>query len=69
VTTEKSGRHPTVGNDRTGVQLPPLVLPNWNPPVLDYHFSTSILTCTPTTTYMALFFQANFELHPYDVEK
>jgi hypothetical protein len=25
--------------------------------------------CTQTATYMAHFFQVNFELHPYDVEK
>jgi hypothetical protein len=25
--------------------------------------------CTQTATYVAHFFQANFELHPYDVEK
>jgi hypothetical protein len=25
--------------------------------------------CTQTVTYVAHFFQANFELHPYDVEK
>jgi hypothetical protein len=64
VTVEKSGSRPGVVNDRTGAQLPPHDLqfpcraaPQQQP------------VCTQSATYMAHFFQANFELHPYEVEK
>jgi hypothetical protein len=64
VTFEKSGRRPGIGNDRTGAQLPPHDLqfpcraaPQRRP------------VCTKTAIYVAHFFQANFELPPYDVEK
>jgi hypothetical protein len=31
--------------------------------------ATTVAACTQTATYVAYFFQTNFELHPYDVEK
>jgi hypothetical protein len=51
-------------NDCTGAQLP----------LHDLQFQCRAApqqrpVCTQTATYMAHFFQANFELHPYDVEK
>jgi hypothetical protein len=63
VTVEKSGSL-GLGNDRTGAQLPPH----------DLQFSCLAApprrpVCTQTATYVVHFFQANFELHPYDVEK
>jgi hypothetical protein len=64
VVVEKSGSRPCVRNYHTGAQLPPHDLqfpcraaPQRRP------------VCTQTVTYVAHFFQANFELHPYDVEK
>jgi hypothetical protein len=64
VTVEKNGSRQGVGNDRTGAQLPPHDLqflcqaaPQQQP------------VCTQMATYVAHFCQANFELHPYDVEK
>jgi hypothetical protein len=64
VTVEKSGSRPGVGNNRTCTQLPPHDLkfqcraaPQWQP------------VCIQTATHVAHFFQANFELHLYDVEK
>jgi hypothetical protein len=64
VTVEKSGSRPGIGNDRTGTQLPPhdLQLPCPAAP-------QRRRACTQTATYVAHFFQADFELHPYDVEK
>jgi hypothetical protein len=64
VTVEKSGSRPGVGNDRSGAQLSPH----------DLHFPCRAAPqrraiYTQTATFVAHFFQANFELHPYDVEK
>jgi hypothetical protein len=64
VTVENSGSRLGIGNDRTGAQLPSHDLqfpcraaPQWRPGY------------TQTATYVAHFFQANFELHLYGVEK
>jgi hypothetical protein len=70
VTVEKSGSHPGVGNDRNGAQL----LPHGATCVAELEttfFGLAVPTpgCTTTATYVASFFQANFELHQYDVEK
>jgi hypothetical protein len=51
-------------DDRTGAQLP----------LHDMQFPCRgapqrRLICTQTATYVVHFFQAYFELHPYDVEK
>jgi hypothetical protein len=64
VIVEKSGSRLGVGNNLTGAQLPPH----------DLHFPCRAApqrrpVCTQTATYVAYFFQADFELHPYDVEK
>jgi hypothetical protein len=68
------------GNDRTGKQLPPhgaicvaeLGLASMRLPIFALQFPRRAApqrrpTCIPTATYMAHFFQANFELHLYDV--
>jgi hypothetical protein len=64
LTVEKRGSRPDVRNGRTGAQLPQHDLqfpcraaPQRRP------------VCTQTATYVAHFFQADFELHLYDVEK
>jgi hypothetical protein len=64
VTVEKSGSCPGVGNDSTGAQLPPhdLQFPCRDAP-------QRRLVCTQTSAYVVHFFQANFEVHLYDVEK
>jgi hypothetical protein len=64
VTVEKSGSRPGVGNRRTGAQLPlhDLQFPCRAEPQRWPGF-------TQKATYVAHFFQANFELHPYDAEK
>jgi hypothetical protein len=64
VTVEKSGSRLGVGNSRTGAQLP----------LHDLQFPCLAALqrrpdCTQTVAYVAHFFQANVELHPYDVEK
>jgi hypothetical protein len=64
VTVEKSRSRPGVGNDRNDAQLS----------LHDLQFPCPAASqrwpaCTQTATYVAHFFQADFELHPYDVEK
>jgi hypothetical protein len=79
----KSGSRPGVGNDRTGAQLPQhsvIFVAELEPSSMKLPFSElQNFPCrtapqwrpvrTPTATYVAHFLQANFELHPYDVEK
>jgi hypothetical protein len=51
-----------------------LAWPKWDPPVCDLQFPRRTASqrrpaCTPTATYAADFFQTNFNLHSYNVEK
>jgi hypothetical protein len=64
VTVEKSGSRQGVGNDRTGAQLP---LHDLQFPYRAAPQRRSV--CNQTATYVVHFFLANFELHPYVVEK
>jgi hypothetical protein len=64
MTDEKSRSRPGIENDRTGEQMP----------LHDLQFPCRAApqrqpVCTQMATYMAHFFQTNFKLHPYDVEK
>jgi hypothetical protein len=67
VTVDKIGGRPLVGNDRTGAACVAELGPtDMRLPFIDLQFPCR---AAPQRQHMwRIIFQANFELHPYDVE-